>query len=192
MDPFDRFHRRSLRDVLVTQGVLSQEQADELVEAAYESNEPFGAVLVEAGHLTSWDLAKTVATHYQMPVLPLMEYKFDKGVLEGVPASTLYQYQMVPIGRFGRCWSFAVVEPPTREAIDTLREACGNSLFFFVSEVQEVQQALQEHVKVVDVSSDTSWQSIFDTGDRRVNEEIELGVEGAEQGAEQGATEAGE
>ncbi len=185
MDPFERFHRRSLRDVLVTQGVLNQEQADELVEAAYESNEPFGAVLVEAGHLTAWDLAKTVATHYQMPVLPLFDYRFDAGLLEGVPASTLYQYQIVPVGRFGRCWSFAVVEPPSREAIEALRETCGNSLFFFVSEVQEVQQALQENVKVVDVSSDTSWQSIFDTGERRVSEEIEQEQSAAEAEAEE-------
>ena len=65
-----------------------------------------------------------------------------------------------------------MVEPPTRECIDALREACGSSIFFFVSELQEVQRALQEHVKVVDVQSDTSWQSIFDTGERRVNEEI--------------------
>ncbi|MDJ0974240.1 MAG: hypothetical protein QNJ98_07260 [Planctomycetota bacterium] len=172
MDPFERYTRRSLRDVLVSQGALSQEAADELIESAYESNEAFGAVIVEAGLLTAWDLAKTVSTHYQMPILPLLNYQFDESVFETVSPATLYQYMVLPVGRFGRTWSFSVVEPPSRECIDALREACGSSIFFFVSELQEVQRALQEHVKVVDVQSDTSWQSIFDTGERRVNEEI--------------------
>ncbi len=172
MDPFERFTRRSLRDVLVSQGVLSQDSADELVESAYESNEQFGAVVVEAGLLTAWDLSKTVASHYQMPVLPLSGYRFEKDLFEGLSAATLYQYQAVPVGRFGRAWSFAVVEPPTRECIDALRSTCGSSIFFFVSELPEVQRALRENVKVVDVSADTSWQSIFDTGERRVAEDI--------------------
>ena len=46
-------------------------------------------------------------------------------------------------------------------------------MFFFVGEVSEIQRLLQEHVKVVDVASDTSWQSIFDSGDRRVLDDIE-------------------
>ena len=111
MDPFERYHRRSLRDVLVGQGVLSQEEADELVEAAYESNEPFGAVLVDAGHLTAWDLVKLVSTHYQMPVMPLSGYDFDPEMFEVVSPATLYHHQMVPVGRFGRAWAFSVVEP---------------------------------------------------------------------------------
>lgn len=173
MDPYERFYRRSLRDILVGQGVLTQEQADELVEAAYEANEPFGTVLVDAGHLTAWELVKTVAAHYQMPVLPLAGYDLETAILEGIPAATLYQHQMLPVGRFGNTWSFAVVEPPNKECVESLREICGNSMFFFVSEVSEIQRLLQEHVKVVDVASDTSWQSIFDSGDRRVLDDIE-------------------
>lgn len=172
MDPHDRLFRRSLRDVLVEQGVLSQEQADELVESAYETNEPFGLVVVDAGYLTSYDLVKLVASKYQLPVMPLSGYDVDTELLESVPASTLYHYQIVPVGRFGQSWTFAVVEPPNRDCIDALRETCGNSLFFFVSEATDVQRVLSQNVKVVDAKGDDSWQSIFDSGDQRVHEEI--------------------
>ena len=110
MDAHDRFQRRSLRDVLVTQGVLTTEQADELIESARESNEPFGVVVVDSGFLSSWDLAKTVAEHYQMPALPLAGFRWDKELGEGLDATMLYQYLIVPVGRFGRAWSFAVCE----------------------------------------------------------------------------------
>ena len=175
MDPYERFHRRSLRDVLVSQGALTNEQADELIDAAHQSNEPFARVVLDAGALTSWDLAKTVATHYQMPVLPLAGYRFEKSLTEGLPASLLYQHQILPVGRFGRTWSFAVIEPPSRDTLEDLKQVCGTSMFFFVADSQEVTRLLQEHVKVMDVTSDTSWQSIFDEAQQNVLSDSKVG-----------------
>ena len=168
MDAHDRFERRSLRDVLIAQDVLSSELADELISSARETHEPFGAVVVDAGHMTAWDLAKTVATHYQMAYIPLAGFQYDKELGEGLPPATLYQYQVVPIGRFGVVRSFAVIEPPSRDCINALKDVCGNNLFFFVGEVPEVQRILRDNVKVVDTAADTSWQSIFDDGDKSV------------------------
>ena len=172
MDRYDRFYRRSLRDVLVGQGALSAEVADELAESAYESNEPFGYAVVDSGHMTSWDLAKTIAGHYQMPVLPLHGYDFDDSILDGVPAATLYQYQVLPVGRFGRTWSFAVVEPPSRECLAALREAFGVALFFFAAEVDHIKELMSQHVKVVDARSDKGWETLFDAADAEIQTQV--------------------
>jgi hypothetical protein len=168
MDPFDRYYRRSLREVLVTQGVLSNEQADELIDASRETNDPLGMVVVDAGYLTAWDLLKTVATHYQMPVLPLQGFRYDAALSESLPPSLLHQHQILPVGRFGRTWSFAVMEPPTRSVVEDLRATCGDSLFFFVADAHEVARLLRENVKVVDASSDSGWQALFDAADENV------------------------
>jgi hypothetical protein len=168
MDVHNRFERRSLRDVLVAQGVLSVPLADELMSSAREENEPFGAVVVEAGHLTAWDLAKAVITHYQMPYLPLQGFRYDAELAEGLPTATLYHYNILPVGRFGKVRSFAVIEPPSRDCITELQETCGNNLFFFVSEVQEIQRLLNDNVKVVDAKGDTSWTAVFDTAHQSV------------------------
>jgi len=168
MDVHNRFERRSLRDVLIAQGVLTAELADELMSSAREENEPFGAVVVEAGHMTAWDLAKAVTTHYQLPYLPLQGFHYDGELCEGIPAPVLYHYQVLPVGRFGKIRSFAVIEPPSRDCINELQEACGNSLFFFVGEAPEVQRLLNENIKVVDTQADTSWHTIFDVGDQNV------------------------
>ncbi len=168
MDSPNRFERRSLRDVLVAQGFLTDELADELVNSAREENEPFGAVVVEAGHLTAWDLAKIVTLHYNMPCLPLHEFTYDAVLADGLPAATLYQYQVLPVGRFGKARSFAVVEPPSRTLLDALTESCGSHLFFFVAEAPEIRRLLSEHVKVVDPSADASWQDVFDAAEENL------------------------
>jgi hypothetical protein len=168
MDAHNRFERRSLRDVLVAQEILDENTADELVNSARETNEPFGRVLVDSGHITAWDLAKVVCMNYNLAYLPLSGYAYDRGLTEGIPSHLLYQYHVLPVGRFGRAWSFAVVEPPTRDCIHDLGEHCGSRLFFFVSESNEIGRLLQEYVKVVDTRKDDSWQSIFDQAEENV------------------------
>src|SRR5437773_1497604 len=105
MDPHERLYRRSLRDVLVAQGVLTADQVDELVASARDSHEPFGAVLVSAGYLTAWDLAKTVAANYQLPILPLAGFSVDANWLDGLSPAVLHEHQVMPVGRFGRAYS---------------------------------------------------------------------------------------
>ncbi len=173
MDRYERFYRRSLRDVLVGRGVVSAEQADELAESAYQANEAFAYAVIDAGHLSPWELAQIVAGHYQLPVLPLVGYDYDDTLLEGMAAATLFQYQVLPVGHFGRSWSFAVAEPPSRECLSALREAFGSALFFFAADAELVKELIGEHVKVVDAASDHGWQSLFDDADERVH--VELG-----------------
>lgn len=171
MDRHERFYRRSLRDVLVGQGVLTAEVADELAESAYEAGETFGYAVVDAGHLTAWDLTKTVANSYQMPVLPLKGYDYDADMLDGISAATLYQYQVLPVGRFGRSWSFAVAEPPSRECVTALKDAFGGSLFFFAADAELIKDMVTEHIKVVDAATDKAWQSMFDNADDAIKTE---------------------
>ena len=173
MDRYERFYRRTLRDVLVGQGVLTPEQADELAESAYEENESFGHAIVDAGHLTSWELARMVASHYQMPVIPLRGFDFDSDMLEGVSSTALYQYQVLPLGRFGKSWSFAVIEPPTRDCVAALRTEFGAAIFFFVAEADLVKEFVAEHLKVVDATADKEWQGLFDAADAKIHDELE-------------------
>ena len=168
MDPFDRFLRRTLDDVLVSQGVLTREKADEFIASANAAGEPFSTVVLEAATMTPWDLARTVATTYQMPVQPLGGYRFDKDLFAGFRPEMLHRWQVVPLGIFGQTRTFAVSEPPCRGLLDELQAVCGSSLFFFVSEATEIHRALREHVKVVDPSSDSRWQKLFDSAEEEV------------------------
>mgnify|MGYP001204064980 CR=1 FL=1 len=172
MDPYDRFTRRSLRDVLVADGVLTNEQADDLVESAYETSEPFGYVVVESGHLTPWELMKRIAASYQMPVVPLEGYRLPADLIETVPATLLYQHQVLPLGSFGQSWTWACATPPTKDLIDSLREHCGPSHFFFVGDMTVIQRMLQDNVRVLDVTADDAWTGVFDAGEEAVREEV--------------------
>lgn len=172
MDPYERFHRRALRDVLIAEGVLTAAQADQLTEAAYATNEQFAAVVVEAGHLTAWDLMQKVATTYQIPCMPLEGYRFDPELLTSVPPALLYEFELLPLGRFGTVWTWAAIGPPTRACIETLRAQCGPSHFFFVAETGLLQQILRENVKVLDTALQQDWASVFDDGEKLVRESI--------------------
>jgi len=174
VEPMDRFLLRPLDDVLVAEGLLTRERADDLVASAKAAGEPFSTVLIESGVITAWDLAKLVSTKYQMPVHPLAGYRLDKDLLEGIPNSFMHRHRVLPVGRFGRTRTFAVVEPPDRAVIDELQAACGASLHFFVSEEPEISRVLRDSVKVVDTARDTTWQKLFDSAEQEIEREITI------------------
>ncbi len=169
MDPFDRYLRRTLDEVLVAQGVATRERMDELLASARETNELLGVVVLEAGALSPWDFAKMIATQYQLPVQQLSGYRFDKELVGSVPGEVLHRHQLLPLGIFGRTRTFAIMEPPTRELLDELQGHFGTSLYFFVSEGPEIARALREHVKMVDADKDTSWQRLFDSAEEEIS-----------------------
>ena len=178
MDPFERFLRRPLDEVLVSQNVLTRETADSLLESAGTAGEPFGKAVLDAGTLTSWDLARLIGVHYQIPVQPLAGYKFGKELFEGLRPELLHRHQIVPLAIFGKTRTFAVLEPPTRIVLDDLQATCGPSLFFFAAEGPEISRVLHENVEIVDVSSDRGWHKLFDAADEQVSKELTPGSEG--------------
>jgi hypothetical protein len=169
MDAFDRFLRRPLDEVLVTQTLMTREKADSLLKSATAAQEPFAKAVLDAGNLTSWDLARLVATHYQIPVQPLAGYKFEKSLFEGLRPEMLHRHQLVPLAVFGKTRTFAVLEPPRKELADELTKTCGTSLFFFAAEGPEIARALRDHVQLVDAASDLGWHKLFDSAEAEVS-----------------------
>jgi hypothetical protein len=168
MDPFDRFLRRPLDEMLVSQSVLTRDKADSLLDSALAAAEPFAKAVLDAGTLTSWDLARLIAIHYQIPVQPLAGYKFEKELFAGITPETLHRHQVVPLAIFGKTRTFGILEPPTRDMLDALSASCGSSLFFFASEGPEIARVLRDHAPVVDVATDRGWHKLFDSADEQV------------------------
>jgi hypothetical protein len=161
-----------LDELLVAQGVLSRDKADELLASAETSDEPFATAVLESGVLTAWDLARTIAIHYQMPVHPLAGYRFDKELMRGIRPATLFRHQVVPVGLFGATRTFAVIEPPSRALLDELVACCGHSIFFFVAEAPEVARLLADNVKMVDPNADGGWKRLFDDAEEEITKGI--------------------
>lgn len=168
MDPYEKFLRRPLDEVLVAQGVLARETADQLLESAAAASEPFATAVLDAGAVTPWDLARLVAVHYQVPVHPLTGYKFGKELFEGARADLMHRYQFVPVGVFGTTRTFALLEPPPRPLVEEMRVAYGESVFFFVAEATEIARVLSSEVKVVDAEADRGWQKLFDSAEAEI------------------------
>jgi hypothetical protein len=174
MDPLDRFLRRPLPEVLVSQGILSKEKVEELATSAKAAGDTLGAAIIDSGVMTAWDFARTIATHYQMPVHPLVGYKLDGDFAAGYPPDLLHRHQVIPLARFGKTRTFAVMEPPTRALISEFQDAMGYAtpMFFFVSPGDELRRILEERVKLVDAGADSTWQNIFDNGEQEVLKDL--------------------
>ena len=113
-----------------------------------------------------------LARAFDLVIIALILVNVAASVIETVPATLLYQHQVLPLGSFGQSWTWACATPPTKDLIDSLREHCGPSHFFFVGDMTVIQRMLQDNVRVLDVTADDAWTGVFDAGEEAVREEV--------------------
>ena len=67
MKHLEKLTRKRLGEILVDEGLISKAQIADAEREEKRTGESLGSILVEASYITDWDLAKAVATQYQLP-----------------------------------------------------------------------------------------------------------------------------
>ena len=107
--------------VLVHAGKLNSKTAEELVRAAREKRTSFVASVINAGSVSSAELAHTLSTALALPLLDLSAIdatKLPRNVIEGKLAS---QYQVVVLGKRGNRLFIGGADPTDQEAAERIK-----------------------------------------------------------------------
>jgi type IV pilus assembly protein PilB len=153
---------RRLGDLLLQDGLLTQERLDHAVAEQRTSSERLGAVLVRLGYLTEEELVAPLSRQYGLPALALSQLDMDPEVRELVPATIARRHQVLPIRRTANTLTVATADPTNvyalddvgfitnlqilpvvvapralRQAIERLEETEGGGLAGLVSEVEQ-------------------------------------------------------
>src|SRR5688572_6255464 len=70
-----------LGDALVQQGLITSERLDEALKEHKRTGKLLGRVLVEAGHVSEEQVARTVAGQLDVPYIDLRRFEIDPGVV---------------------------------------------------------------------------------------------------------------
>ncbi|MFP4191179.1 MAG: hypothetical protein ACLFU6_03815, partial [Candidatus Hydrogenedentota bacterium] len=116
--------RRRLGEMLLDEGVISQEQLDEAVRAKEEKGGFIGQALVELGYVDQRTLISFLVKQCKIPYISLLDYEISKDLLALIPQETCLQYRLLPIDKMGRILTVAMVDPLDANALDSVREAC--------------------------------------------------------------------
>ncbi|MBQ4531085.1 MAG: Flp pilus assembly complex ATPase component TadA [Lachnospiraceae bacterium] len=117
--------RRRLRlgDVLISQGIITEEQLQKGLEVQREKGIKIGEALVEANVVTEEAMGRALSEQLHLDYIDLTNVKIEEEILELVPSALLKKYSILPFAystEIANTLRVAMVDPLDMEAIDDI------------------------------------------------------------------------
>jgi type IV pilus assembly protein PilB len=108
-------------ELLVREGLISQEQLVAALQDARQGNTRLGFSLVKLGFIPEPELTRALAKQYRVPAVDLDRVVIDPKIIKLVPAEQAHKHLVLPLRRVGRMLTVAMANPTDAGAIDNLK-----------------------------------------------------------------------
>jgi type IV pilus assembly protein PilB len=143
--PPERRGWSTLGEMLVDDGVLSQEQLAAALERQRKTRERLGQVLVEMGLLDEEGLLKYLSAQFRKEPITRQELaSLNLDVVKLVPEEVARQHGVIAVERHGRKLIVATADPLNVVALDDLRRATGLEVDFKIGPGSAIQEAIEK------------------------------------------------
>lgn len=114
--------RKKLGQILVAQGTINAEQADQGVKHAKETGKRVGEALIDLGLVDEMQVIKALAAQYGMKYVDLSNEKVRKLIDDSaLDKSVMKKNLVIPLGKSGGKMRVAIHDPMDLEMLDNLR-----------------------------------------------------------------------
>ncbi len=137
--------KRRLGDVLLEQGLITDEQLRECVSIQRATGQSLASILLSKNYLSEEDLVVTLSDQLGIPHIRVANYKIAQEVLNEVPESLARQYQMLPVSVTGDVLTLAMSDPLNIMALDDLRMLTSYEIEPVVAVASELSAAINRH-----------------------------------------------
>ena len=156
-------------DLLVSEGLITQEQLARAVQEQQQHGTRVGYNLIKLGFVKETDLTRMLARRYRMPAVDLKNFEVDLKVARLVPAEITIKHQLLALKRDGRTLTVAVTDPSQLGVLDDLKFITGYEIFPVVGGEFTLRGILEKHFESTDAQMESLLKDI-DLGD----DDIEL------------------
>lgn len=125
--------------ILVTAGIISEVQLDEILEKQKLTSKRIGSLLVESNYISEEDLIEAMSLQTDTPCVRLGDISISQDVVDSVPESIARAYNLFPISASSAKMAVAMTDTMDVEAIDTIQRITG----------KRIEPVLADHSKIV-------------------------------------------
>ncbi|MBI5093864.1 MAG: hypothetical protein HZB26_15675, partial [Candidatus Hydrogenedentes bacterium] len=115
---------KTLGEILVTEGVITEGQRKEALALHATSNESLVQILIEKGYLHGNLLSSFLAKRFGLPHVSLLDCLVNDELFQYVPKDLCRRYSVLPLDRLGSIVTLAMVNPLDQEALEAVRKHC--------------------------------------------------------------------
>lgn len=146
---------KQLAEILLEEGVVTEQQMLAALDEQASSGQPLGWVLVELGFITEDQLVRSLAVQIGLEFVDLDEYPVDRAAVVMMPGSMCRRHTVLPVG-FGpnNELRLAMADPGNVLALDDVRTATGRHVQPLVGTRDSIQRAIDRFVRADDEIDD--------------------------------------
>ena len=170
---------KQLGQILLEQGLLSQEQLDHALQEHRNTPKSLGRTLIDLGYIKERDLVSALAEQVGLDFVDLSEYPIDPVMATLLPDQLARRYRAIPIGERDGKLLVAMSDPANVYALDDIRAITNRDVQPVVATASDVEQAIDRFAgmgeQVVALASEASSRLEAEEG----TEDLEAAVEDA-------------
>ncbi|MEK4849547.1 ATPase, T2SS/T4P/T4SS family [Paenibacillus sp. FSL H7-0756] len=137
--------KKRLGDLLVENGIISEEQLQEALIDQRKTKRKLGDLLISQGYITEQQLIEVLEFQLGIPHVSLHKYHIDPAITQIIPESMAKRYQVLPFLKEGGKLMVAMADPLDYFAIEDLRMSTGFRIEPAISTRDELQRAIARH-----------------------------------------------
>jgi type IV pilus assembly protein PilB len=145
--------KKRLGDLLVENGIISQEQLEEALIEQRRSKRRLGDSLISQGYITEQQLIEVLEFQLGIPHVNLFKYQIDPAITQIIPESMAKRYQVLPFMKEGGKLMVAMADPLDYFAIEDLRMTTGFRIEPAIATRDELTRAIARHYGLRDSMS---------------------------------------
>src|SRR5690554_1771462 len=119
---------KQLGTILLEDGVLTEDQLMDAIDAQQQRGHTLGRTLVELGLVSEGQLVRALASQVGMEFVELAEYPVERAAVAMVPASLCRRHHALPIKIENNVLTLAMSNPGNVVAADDFRTIAGMSV----------------------------------------------------------------
>ncbi len=135
-----------LKDILISEGLCTEEQLNEAEEEQTRNGKPFKEVLVDFGLLTEKDILEAIGRNLVLDVISLgADFQVGEDVINMVPPDTARMLGVFPISYDGTTLTVALRSPLNYQVIDELRFLVGTDVAQVLVPEGQIEKAIEKY-----------------------------------------------
>jgi len=143
-----------LGDLLVAEGIISEEQLLEALAKQKETRRKLGATLIKLGHITEKQLLQFLSQQLEIPFLDISHRRMDPKVVQMIPEAQARRHRVLVIDDLGDRVLLGMSDPADLTALDAIANVLAKEIeLAVVSEAQLLEAFDQLYRRTADIAS---------------------------------------
>ncbi|MCO5045239.1 MAG: type II secretion system ATPase GspE [Kiritimatiellae bacterium] len=129
---------------LVEDGLITQQQAEEVVDERERTGKPVRDTLIAMDIISEADLLQAIATHLGSTVVDLLHSDLSPSVLKSIPGSVARMYNVVPVEADAHSVVLATYDLLSPQLVDELNFVLTRDVSFVVASEEHIRAVLSQ------------------------------------------------